>query len=284
VTVEAVLVMPLMVAVTLGILQLAMVQQARVMTEYAAFQAVRAGIVWNGSHERMRDAALLSLAPTLGRADGLEALALTHGRALALDAVLSRLKWGGSGPAPSGLVRVDVLNPVDAPGLDGLWKLGTPRGAQGWEELDLDGADAFPQAAELGRHIDELFDLSTKSAEETAYRRATVLSIRLRYWYELRVPFANWFLFTAWFAVRAGRGIVHPHGLATADAADMAVLWQLAHGGLPTVGAGGGTWGGRRFFLPLTATYSMRMQSNFHRKWLMHAEGGGPPGAGARAP
>ena len=42
----------------------------------------------------------------------------------------------------------------------------------------------------------------------------------------------------------------------------MLVLWQLAHGEVPLIG--------RRYFLPLTATYSMRMQSNFHRKWIMH--------------
>ena len=43
------------------------------------------------------------------------------------------------------------------------------------------------------------------------------------------------------------------------------MLWGLANGSIPLVS----NWG-RRYFLPLTATYSMRMQSNFHRKWIMH--------------
>jgi hypothetical protein len=30
----------------------------------------------------------------------------------------------------------------------------------------------------------------------------------------------------------------------------------------------------RRFFIPLSATYSMWMQSSFYRKWLMHQRGG----------
>ena len=37
---------------------------------------------------------------------------------------------------------------------------------------------------------------------------------------------------------------------------EMNVLWGLAEG--------------RRYFFPLTATYSLRMQSNFYSKWLMH--------------
>ena len=47
-----------------------------------------------------------------------------------------------------------------------------------------------------------------------------------------------------------------------------AVLWGLATGGIPNVSERMG----KRYFLPLTATYSMRMQSNFYFKWLMHLD------------
>ena len=40
------------------------------------------------------------------------------------------------------------------------------------------------------------------------------------------------------------------------------VLLFLADGTIPMPG-------GKHYFLPLTATYSMRMQSNFHRKWAL---------------
>src|SRR5258705_9102744 len=63
--IETALVMPLMIFFTLGIIQLAMVQQARLMTEYAAYQAARAGIVWNANNERMHDAAVFALLPTM---------------------------------------------------------------------------------------------------------------------------------------------------------------------------------------------------------------------------
>ena len=49
---------------------------------------------------------------------------------------------------------------------------------------------------------------------------------------------------------------------------EMAVLWSLAQGeGERTPDAPA-----RGYFIPLSATYSLRMQSNFHRKWLMHGE------------
>jgi len=62
--VESAIVIPLMVFLILGIVQLAMMQHARIMTEYAAFNAARAGIVWNADRIIMQNAALISLLPT----------------------------------------------------------------------------------------------------------------------------------------------------------------------------------------------------------------------------
>src|SRR6185503_16858406 len=75
--VEAALIMPLMVFMALGIIQLTMIQHAKLMTEYAAYQAARAGIVWNGNNERMHDAAIMALLPTMGRTDSAGELATT---------------------------------------------------------------------------------------------------------------------------------------------------------------------------------------------------------------
>ena len=47
VAVEAALIMPLMVFMALGIIQLTMIQHAKLMTEYAAYQAARA-LVFEG--------------------------------------------------------------------------------------------------------------------------------------------------------------------------------------------------------------------------------------------
>ena len=234
--VESALVLPLMVFLGLGLLQLTLMQQAKLMTEYAAYCAARSGIVWNGNAERMRDAALVALLPTLGRTDTPPELARTWTRARLQDEMLRRLPWptrdagvpdAVNGAPLFGLVRVDTV---------------TPSGPSPVRELDFDGPGGL--------------------AEEV-HREATVLSVRVRYWYEMRVPFANQLVFTAWGAANAGVGLDHQRGYATLHRQDMGVLRGLA--------------ADRRYFLPLTATYSLRMQSNFHSKWRMHLNPGGRP-------
>jgi hypothetical protein len=258
VALEAALILPLVIVLGLGILQLAALQQARILTEYAAFQAARAGIVWNGNNERMRDAASMALLPTFGRTDTLAQLASTWVRFRAADVAMQRLLWAIPVPADvngsplRGLVRVDTLNPTASVG-----NIQEARGGADWQELDFDASD---------------------------YRRATVLTIRVRYWYDMRIPIANGFVFLAWFAAHTplslwervgvrgfgiinrsadssllgalGRGTVERVGYDSLYPGEMRVIWTLTNA--------------RHFFIPLTATYSMRMQSNFHRKWIMH--------------
>jgi hypothetical protein len=288
-TVEAALVMPVMVCLALCILQLSALQQARILTEYAAFCAARVGVVWSGSNERMHDAAMVALLPTLGRTESLGRLSETWQTAQALDERLQRALISGlekklppvfEAANLLGMVRVDTLNPAGYAELGSIWNL---RGGAAWKELDLDGPDSFPEAPGLERHLPRFYDLSREDPSQVAYRRATVLSIRVRYLYEMRVPLANWLLFACWVAARSGvelegpldrttgeglgkgaPGIHVEQGLATVTAREMQILWRLASGGA----------GARRFFIPLTATYRMRMQSNFHRKWLMHEEPG----------
>jgi hypothetical protein len=280
VALETALVLPLMVFLGLGLLQLTQMQHAKLMTEYAAYCAARAGIVWNGSTERMHDAALVALLPTLGRTDDLEGLARTWTRARRQEEALQLLAWptkdsevpaSVNGEPLFGQVRVDTVNPSGASRVRGG---SGPRSAGRWEELDFD---------------------------EGAYREATVLSVRVRYWYELRVPFANWIVFTSGWAANAGvalggaihaptlnakarlthrrggmrevgrapvRGLENQRGHDTLHRSEMAVLWGLATGAIPLLPerAGG------HYFIPLTATYSMRMQSNVYSKWLMHLD------------
>ena len=295
---EAVLVLPLFIFIVLAILQLTQIEQARLMTEYAAFSAARAGIVWNGSNERMRDAALVALLPTFGRTDSARELEQSWLRQKDTDGKLSALSWGGpravSGTPLDGMVRVDTIAPSSSDELGRIWNL---PGADDWEELDFDGAYTYPEAPELSRHFDMFERPGTSDDSQELYRRANVLSIRVRYWYELRIPVANWFLFVCWYASQANaalrgsvdrstldasatavnrqgdlQGLEHPasgignqRGLAAASSSEMDLLWRLSTG-KASLGAGNA----RRFFIPLSATYSMRMQSNFYRRWLMH--------------
>jgi len=73
-SIEWLLCLPVVLLVLLGIFQLSLLAHARLLTDYAAYSAARAGIVWNGNPSRMRDAALLALLPLRGRTDTRDAL------------------------------------------------------------------------------------------------------------------------------------------------------------------------------------------------------------------
>jgi hypothetical protein len=73
--VETALTMPLVVFLLLGGLQLFMILQARIMAQYAAYKAVRAGSLMHGSCEAMTHTALAALMPTITRTDSATDLA-----------------------------------------------------------------------------------------------------------------------------------------------------------------------------------------------------------------
>jgi hypothetical protein len=72
--VEAALTLPLSVFLILGTLQMFLMMQARILTEYAAFHAVRTGSVKHGDCEAMTHAAIATLLPTFARTDSAQAL------------------------------------------------------------------------------------------------------------------------------------------------------------------------------------------------------------------
>ncbi len=198
--VEAALVLPSMVLLLLGAVQLTQLQQARLLAEHAAFAAARAGIVMNGDPAKMRQAAALAILPAFGATDSVGAIAKTLVRFEAEEAVL----------APLGLqqLRIEVHNPIAAD----FAKYGQHLNGK---ELDFD--DVRPGATE-----------------------ATLLSLQLRYLYELKVPLANKVIQAAWMAAQR-------------DGSALPGLLAAARAG--------------RYCLPLQAFYTMRMQSNPYLKW-----------------
>jgi hypothetical protein len=313
--VESAIVIPLMTFLILGIVQLAMIQHARIMNEYAAFNAARAGIVWNADRFIMENAAIISLMPTN---DGLikehdignplqmlkrilqrallyqvnrrlpQAVAMIKGGANSLidkipggkvgDKVKDALKGqvdkvvGAArdaaehaatsaigkalGSSDDRMVRVDILNP--STGTVGPTMLGIP---------GIGGGNFGSTGQEI-----EFDDFSQRSA--------TRLTIKVRYMYMMRIPFANWVIHSAWMAGQAGKqlygAIWNPQQDAPGEtgfrsvspiknnaptgsgfgsvleARDLTVSAELANHGV--------------YMVPLNSSYSMRMQSNPYRK------------------
>lgn len=247
--VEAAIVLPALIFLLLLTIQLTQLQQARIMVEYAAFSAARTGIVLNGDNGKsngfdgpMHDAAVLAVLPTFGRADSFSALGRSLVRFTAEDALLK----------PLGLsqVRVYVLSPSKSD----FAQLGQHLNGQ---EIDFD--DVRPQAAD-----------------------ATLLSLQVRYLYALRVPFANRLIQTIWMASQTnllqrwqGADWTSPAigGQRGADAVALtraAALGKVVPDGTPegiSLGALSLAGNMNRYFLPVQAFYTMRMQSNPYLKW-----------------
>jgi len=289
--VESALIIPLMTFLILAIIQLVMIQHAKVMTEYAAFNAARAGVVWNADRIIMENAAIISLLPTyegLFRESDLgnpaqmlkrilqRALLYQVNRRLpqAIDLlkngannIISQLPVGSQGQSTLGDNVNDLLDQAEAAADQALQ--GAITGA-----LGKDDSSTMVQVTVLnptqgtfgqrGREID--FD-------DFGQRDATRLTIQVRYLYMMRIPFANWIIHQAWLAGRSGQelygAIWNPQADAPEETGFRSVspvqpfgfsdgmlqrLEALADEGV--------------YMVPLTASYTMRMQSNPYKQSL----------------
>lgn len=292
--VESAIVIPLMTFMILGVLQLTMIQHARIMTEYAAFNAARAGIVWNADPWIMENAAIVSLLPTSERLiDDLtdpekmvkkivmRALLYQINRRLpeavdmvrnGTDSIISNLPGGLQGGATN--IRNSVVN--SAANWADQTLQGAIRSALGGKDIRMVQVEIVnPKQSDfdlLGRKTEEDFDNLRGGA---AFRRKTRLSIQVRYLYMMRIPFANWIIHQAWRAHRAGvqlYGAVHhateeqtksslfSKGGPSPELDDVPTNLESVLAAMAKEGV---------YMVPLRATYTMRMQSNPYRVSLM---------------
>jgi hypothetical protein len=290
--VESAIVIPLMVFIILGVIQLVMMQHAKIMTEYAAFNAARAGIVWNGDRIIMENAAIISLLPTYeglldesGMTDPLRMLRAIGQRALlyqvnrripqAVDLIqrgardiIGQIPVGqqGQGAMTSGVN--DLLNAAGNMANDALrQQIGQALGVSSDDSL-VTVEILNPTGAFSGGSSGEI-DFDTVEAANRATNR---LTIRVRYYYMMRVPFANWLISQAWLTAESGRqlygAVWNPQTVAgetgfrdtgevpppTSGDRTLRTVQALATQGV--------------YVVPLWATYTMRMQSNLYRTSL----------------
>ncbi|MBI3184498.1 MAG: pilus assembly protein [Myxococcales bacterium] len=157
--VEAALTLPLAVFMILGTLQLFLMLQARVMAQYAAFRATRAGSVNHGDCQRMTHAAIGALLPTFSSYLGAQSGSAGQMLGNAFAARANNQYSGGGTP----LRDMNFNGPI-------VWI---------FREAPLQGTvQAFPDGQ------DKNFD----QPDNPIMR----LEVRMVYWYPMKIPFADW--------------------------------------------------------------------------------------------
>ena len=295
--VEAAIVMPLMVFVILGVVQLTMIQHARIMTEYAAFNAARAGIVWNGDPWVMENAAIISLMPTyegvfeegdLGNPMNMvkriiqraliyqvhkrlpEAIDLLRN---GTDQIIDALGGGSQIVSQRDRLLDAVERAADQALINGI------NNALGGSPDDMISIQICePKKNQFGMRNDEV------DFDDPANFEKSRLSIKVRYLYMMRIPFANWIIHQSWLAKEAGQelygAVWNPQTVAGETGFRNVGQLNLAGANFnPSV------TGNRRvirmvagladqgvYMVPLYATYTMRMQSNPYKESIEMAQ------------
>ncbi|MBE4747490.1 pilus assembly protein [Corallococcus sp. ZKHCc1 1396] len=230
VAVETAIVLPLFVFLLLGILQLGMMHQARLLTKYAAYKAVRAGSLHNADVEVMERAALAVLLPMVSQAGG--------GGAEVLKPIASASdfaqKWNSSGISQNKMPDADLK--YAQVHICGPLKADITSGTHANKELDFDD----PRVASGGDWAESL---------------RTKLSIQVTFNYRLPIPFADVTIFNIArgqkalpYVLRLGKEENHTKKSYVdfrTDPLDAAAENKL-------------------YILPIRATYIMRMHSNFY--------------------
>lgn len=222
--VESALILPVFVFLILGILQLFLMHQARLVTKYAAYKAVRAGAMNNAKIATMEKAALAVLLPLVGERSGgagAEKVVPVDGAGAFVE------KWSKfqvNSMSEGGLkhVAVTICGPTQK-----------ELGGKNSGELSFD--DPAIAAATQGS--------DWKKAENTKLR------IQLTFNYRMPIPFANWMIHQ--IINNQQTPSVLMLGKKATSFTPQSAQYKLA----ASMGA---------YVLPIRATYTMRMQSNIY--------------------
>ncbi|MBZ4397628.1 pilus assembly protein [Myxococcus sp. MISCRS1] len=231
--VETAVVLPLFVFLILGILQLGLMHQARLLTKYAAYKAVRAGSIHNASVAEMEKAAVAVLLPMLAkRAEGPDGIEYVR-------------------PVGSGQEFTDKWNEMAGNRMD---KVGLK-----YAEVTICG----PTREDLGGGSGELDFDDPDNATSDNWRQSqrTKLRVQVTFNYRLIIPFADRVIY---YAAR-GRDLHMSLRLGQVKDDERSKVAQRRFGSVST---GEGPYEGAAskgvYIAPIRATYTMRMQSNLY--------------------
>jgi hypothetical protein len=227
--VETAIVLPLFVFAMLGMVQLGLMNQARLLTKYAAYKAVRAGALYRGEIENMENAALAVLTPMVSRDDSVGGVKKTKDSGeyvAAFNSYQSGMRNKQAGNIH--IAEVRICAPYGRGNVTG----------------DFDN----PETSKLS---------DWRNFEDTK------LSIEVTFYYRLFIPFANGML---WYSARGVEG---------AAAIKNTMKYLKIHQGDQKIGGfkdpGNNASednvraaaGQKKYIIPIRASYSMRMQSNW---------------------
>ncbi|MBJ6761227.1 pilus assembly protein [Myxococcaceae bacterium JPH2] len=220
--VETAIVLPLFVFLILGTLQLGLMHQARLMTKYAAYKAVRAGSIHSANVGQMEKAALGVLLPMVSKPSG---------GAEYIKTVTSGSEFAAKFAWPE--VMANKM-------MDSALK---------YAEVTICG----PLRNEVGGGSGEFdFDNPKNSAsDDWAQGQRTKLRVQVTFNYRMPIPFADMVIYQIVRArelppvLRLGKTPQNERKFRKNDGQYEAAAAQ------------------RHYVLPIRATYTMRMQSNF---------------------
>ncbi|MBM7114213.1 pilus assembly protein [Archangium primigenium] len=246
VAVETALIIPLYVFLILGILQLGLIAQARVMAKYAAYRAVRVGAMHNASPKAMEAAAVFHLMPVLTDSQGKKILpndsssrvVMKYGRLLGENSL-------GVGQ----MVKVVICGPTDSE-LSGSGGQALAAGHQSAlhgrgsrNEVDFDDPRLM---------ISEEEDQDPQTGPGMRQYNRLRLRAQLQLLYRMPIPFANWIITRTYLGatlpsvlMMTQKGVPNKPSTAT-QASSVRALEAM-----------------KIYTIPINVSYAMRMQSNF---------------------
>ncbi len=229
---ETAIVLPLFVFLILGILQLGLMHQARLLTKYAAYKAVRAGSIHNASVKEMEKAAVAVLLP-----------------------VLAKRSSGSDG--------IEYVRPVSS-GQEFTTKWNEMMGNE-MGDTDLKYAEVTicgPTKKEVGGSGGELDfdDPDNAASEDWKGSHRTKLRVQVTFNYRLIIPFADWVIFQS---TRA-RDLPMLMRMKVRDEDRRAEAPRRFGSASTGEGPYDAAASKRIYIAPIRATYTMRMQSNLY--------------------
>ncbi|PTL85838.1 TadE/TadG family type IV pilus assembly protein [Vitiosangium sp. GDMCC 1.1324] len=227
--VESAIVLPLFVFLILGILQLGLMHQARLLTKYAAYKAVRAGSLNNADVQKMERAALAVMLPLVSQDRGGGEYIASINNASDFS---KKWTWPGvmSNQMPDAnlkYAKVTVCGPLSSEFKGGM------------KEVDFDD----PQ-------------WSTGGYDDWQKGQRTKLRIQVTFNYRMPIPFANWVI----HAAARNKEVPELMRMGKASSGGLKSLDRGGSGSDPYAAAASR----RLYILPIRATYTMRMQSNLY--------------------